>query len=64
MSNVIKNLCGAMVWGAGVGEAIFTMKATGSVFLMAAVLITTVCMIATIALLFGDLPVDRRTNGR
>lgn len=64
MSNVIKALCDIMLWVVGAGAAIFVMKTTGNIFLTATVLMTAVCMVATIALLFGDLPVDRRTRGR
>lgn len=62
--NILKVLSQAILWGVTTMAAVTVMAAYHSVWIGIVVVLTGVCMVATVALLFGDLPIDRRTNGR
>lgn len=60
--NILKVLSQAVLWG--VTAAATAMAAYHSIWIGIVVALTGLCMVATVGLLFGDLPIDRRTNGR
>lgn len=64
ISTVLKEVVKAILWGltcVTTGTAIFVH---GGMLLAATAFLTGACMVAAVALLFGDLPVDPPTNGR
>ena len=57
--NVLKVLSQAILWGVTTAAAGMAVAAYQSVLMGIVVVITGVCMVATVALLFGDLPLKR-----
>lgn len=57
--NIMKALSQAILWGVTTTAAVTVMATYQSVWMGVIVVLTGVCMAATVSLLFGDLPLKR-----
>jgi hypothetical protein len=64
ISTVLKEVVKAILWGLTYMTTATAIFVHSSVLLAVTTFLTGVCMVATISLLSGELPLDRPTNGR